>query len=127
MARSGNLRLIFAGWGVVVFVAILMLLLRGSAEAGPAVVFAVVALGVSAWLWRRVGRAALIVSLVLGILWLLQFVAYAIADLVDDDFDVALFVVDLLAVAGGLAIVAGSGRALREQRRGASHAFDPSA
>ena len=108
------------GWGVVVLVAILMLILRGSAEAGPAVVFAVVALGVGTWLWRRRSRAALITSLVLGILWLLQFVAYAVADLVDEDFDVALFLVDLVAVAGGVAIVSGAVAALRRAKTRAS-------
>jgi hypothetical protein len=54
---------------------------------------------------------------VLGILWLLQFAAYAVADLVDEDFDVALFAVDLVAVAAGIAIVAGAIAALRERRR----------
>jgi hypothetical protein len=118
--RLGATRLALIGWGVVVLVAILMLVLRGSAEAGPAIVFAVVALAVGAWLWFRNTRASWVTSLVLGVLWLLQFAAYAIADLVDDEFDVALFLVDLVAVAGGIAIVAGAIHALRERRRAAA-------
>jgi hypothetical protein len=66
-------RVALVGWALVVLVAILMLVFRGSEEAGPAVVFAAIALAVGAWLWFRDSRAALIVSLVLGVLWLLQF------------------------------------------------------
>ena len=110
-------RLAFAGWALVVLVAILMLVLRGSEEAGPAVVFAAIAVGVSAWLWFRESRAALIVSLALGVLWLLQFVAYTIADVVGDDFEVGIFVTDLIAVAAGVAIIWGSWRALRGRTR----------
>jgi hypothetical protein len=116
-SRLGAARLALIGWGGVVLVAVLMLILRGGAEAGPAIVFAIIAVAVGAWLWFRNTRAALIASLVLGILWLLQFAAYAIADLVDEDFDVALFIVDLAAVAAGIAIVAGAIAALRERRR----------
>jgi hypothetical protein len=39
-------RLALAGWALVVLVAILMLVIRGREEAGPAVVFAVVAVAV---------------------------------------------------------------------------------
>lgn len=43
-------RLVLAGWAIVVLVAILMLVFRGRDEAGPAVVFAVLAVAVGAWL-----------------------------------------------------------------------------
>jgi hypothetical protein len=108
----------------VIVVAILMLIVRGSAEAGPALVFSAIALAVGAWVWRRDSRAALIVSLVLGALWLLQFAAYTIADLVGDDFSLAIFVVDLVAVAAGIAVVVGAIRALLGRGRSAAAAAD---
>lgn len=111
-------RLALVGWALVMLVAILMLVFRGSEEAGPAVVFAVIALAVSAWLWFRDSRAALIVSLVLGVLWLLQFIAYTIADVGGDEFEVEIFVTDVIAVAAGAAIVWGSWRGLRTHPTG---------
>jgi hypothetical protein len=108
--------IILVGWALVVLVAILMLLFRGSEEAGPAVVFAVVAFAVSTWLWLRESRAALIASLVLGALWLVQFTAYTIADIVADDVQIEFFVTDVIAVVAGLAIVSGAVLALRARR-----------
>jgi thiol:disulfide interchange protein len=106
-----------AGWAIVVLVAILMLVLRGREEAGPAVVFSVVALAVAAWLWRRGTRAAIITSLALGLLWLVQFAAYTVADAMDDDADAGIFITDVIAVIGGVLIVVGAMQALSERRR----------
>jgi uncharacterized membrane protein len=112
-------RLALTGWALVVLVAILMLVIRGREEAGPAVVFAVVAVAVGAWIWLRGSRPAWIVSLVLGALWLLQFVAYTIADLVSDDFSGSIFIIDLIAVVAGLAVIAGCVSGLRRRNAAA--------
>ena len=112
-------RLALIGWSLVILVAVLMLAIRGREEAGPAVVFAIAAVAVGAWVWFSASRASLIVSLVLGVLWLLQFVAYTIADVVGDDFDAAIFITDLVAVAAGVAIVVGSLRGVRARREDA--------
>lgn len=109
--------LVLAGWAVVVLVAILMLVLRGREEAAPAVVFALVAVVVGAWVLRRESRAAMITSLVLGLLWLLQFVAYTVADTMDDDASVGIFVADVVAVFGGMILVVGAIQALVQRRR----------
>ena len=109
--------LVLAGWAVVVLVAILMLVLRGRDEAAPAVVFALVAVVVGAWVLRRESRAAMITSLVLGLLWLLQFVAYTVADAMDDDASVGIFVTDVVAVIGGVILVVGAIQALVQRRR----------
>jgi hypothetical protein len=53
------------------------------------------------------------VSIVLGTLWLLQFIAYTIADLVSDDFSGSIFITDLIAVAAGLAVIVGCVSGLR--------------
>ncbi len=108
-------RLVLVGWALVVLVALLMLVFRGSAEAGPAIVFAVIAMAMSAWLWFRPSRAAWIVTLVLGALWLLQFAAYTVADVTDDEFEAAIFLTDVIAVVAGIAIVWGAIRGLRER------------
>ena len=116
--------LVLAGWGVVVLVAILMLILRGREEAGPALVFALIAIAVGAWVWRRDSRAAMITTLVLGVLWLVQFVAYTVADMMDDDADAAIFVTDVVAVIGGVLLVVGAIQALVQRRRGGLAAAD---
>ena len=114
--------LVLAGWGLVVLVAILMLVLRGREEAGPAVVFALIAIAVGVWVWRRDSRAGMIATLVLGLLWLVQFVAYTVADALDDDADAAIFVADVVAVIGGLLLVGGAIQALGRRRRGSDAA-----
>ena len=116
--------LVLAGWGVVVLVAILMLILLGREEAGPALVFALIAIAVGAWVWRRDSRAAMITTLVLGVLWLVQFVAYTVADMMDDDADAAIFVTDVVAVIGGVLLVVGAIQALVQRRRGGLAAAD---
>ena len=98
-------------------VAILMLVLRGREEAGPAVVFAVVAIAVGAWVWQRDSRAAMITTLVLGLLWLLQFAAYTVADAMDDDASAGIFATDVIAVVGGILLVVGAIQALVQRRR----------
>lgn len=110
-------QLVLAGWGVVVLVAVLMLIVRGSEEAGPAIVFAAVAVAVGAWVWRRGSRASLIASLVFGVLWLLQFAAYTVVNAVDDDVEAGVFVADVVAVVAGVLIVVGAIQALRGRRR----------
>lgn len=93
-----------------------MLIFRGREEAGPAVVFAAIAVVVGGWVWRRESRAAMIASLVLGLLWLVQFAAYTVADVRSDEAETAIFVTDVIAVVGGVLLVAGAVQALRRKR-----------
>jgi hypothetical protein len=109
--------LVLLGWGVVVLVAISMLIFRGRPEMGPAIVFGVIGLSMGAWTWQRWNRAAMITSLALGVLWTLQFIAYVVAGVIGDDFEAEIFITDVIAVAGGVAIAVGAGQALVQRRR----------
>jgi hypothetical protein len=109
--------LVLMGWGVVVLVAISMLVFRGRPEMGPAIVFAVIGLSMGAWTWQRWNRAAMITSLALGVLWTLQFIAYAVAGAIGDEFEAEIFITDVIAVAGGVAITVGASQALVQRRR----------
>ena len=59
----------------------------------------------------------MITSLVLGLLWLLQFAAYTVADVMDDDASIGIFITDVIAVMGGMLLVGGAIQALIQQRR----------
>jgi hypothetical protein len=119
-------RLVLVGWGVVVLVAISMLVFRGRPEMGPAIVFAVIGLSMGAWTWQRWNRAAMITSLALGVLWTLQFIAYVVAGGIGDEFEAEIFITDVIAVVGGVAITVGGSQALvRRRRQGAATEGSP--
>lgn len=120
MAKLGPERgLVVAGWAVSVLVAVLMAIARLQ-ELGPAVVFGVIAVAMGTWVLLRGGKAAMITSLVLGALWTLQFLAYAVAGVSDGGTSLTglVFVTDVIAVVGGLCILGGSASALVGRRRG---------
>jgi uncharacterized membrane protein len=110
------MRLVLAGWGLTVLVAVLILVVDPG-QLGFALILALLAVAMAAWVWRRATRAALISSLVLGLLLLLSFGAYTIAGATEDEFDSQILVTDIIGLIGGLAIVAGAVQALVEQRR----------
>ena len=114
---DGSRRMIVLGWIGALVVAVAMAVVRGSGEYGPAAVFAAVAVGMALWVWRRQSRASAVTSLVLGVLWTLQFAAYAAAGLVEDEFEADVFAIDAFAVVVGLLIFAGAGRAILDARR----------
>jgi hypothetical protein len=109
--------LILLGWVGALIVAAGMALVRGESEYAPAAVFAAIAVAMAVWVWRRRSRASAITSLVLGVLWTLQFGAYAAAGLVDEGFEADVFAVDVLAVVGGVLLVIGAWRGILEFRR----------
>lgn len=111
------MRLVLGGWGLSVLVAILVLVVNGLREIGFSLILAVVAGAMGAWVWRRPTRAALMTSLALGLLLLLMFGAYTVADATSGEFESQRFFTDLIGTLGGTAIVAGAVRMLIEQRR----------
>jgi hypothetical protein len=110
------MRRVLAGWGLTVVVGVLIVVVDVR-QAGFALVLALVAGAMGAWVWRRGSRAALGGSLVLGLLLLLSFTAYTVVGATGDEFEYKILVTDLIGTIGGLAIVAGAVQALVEQRR----------
>jgi hypothetical protein len=114
---DGTTRLLVMGWLSVIVVAIAMAIVRGQGEYGPAAVFGAVGVGMALWVWRRRSRASAVVSLVLGVLWTVQFAAYAAASVVADEFEPDVFAIDAFAVVGGIVLLTGAARAVMEARR----------
>lgn len=110
------MRLVFAGWGLTVLVGVLIVVVDPR-QVGFALILALVAGAMGAWVWRRPSRAALVSSLVLGLLLLLSFGAYTGVGAAGDEVESKVLVTDLMGTIGGLAIVAGAVQALLEQRR----------
>jgi hypothetical protein len=111
-ASQRGIQVAVVGWaGVIAFAALMAFF----GDVLPALVVAVVAVALILWLWRRPGRLALWVSLVLGGLFALQHAAYSVADL--SDGGVLAFAGDVFGLAAGIAIVGGSVVALVQRRR----------
>jgi uncharacterized membrane protein len=111
------MRLVLAGWGLAVLVAVLTVVVDGFRQVGFALVLVLFAAAMATWTWRRATRAAMIASLVLGALLLLSFGGYVVAAATGDDFDSQVFFTDLLGTMAGVAIVAGAIQTLIEKRR----------
>lgn len=116
-------RLILTGWGLVLLVAVLMVVAR-SEELGSAIAFAAIAVAMSAWLWLRKSRAAIITTLVLGILWTVQFVAYTVAGFTGEasEDQVLILIGDVVGIIAGAFIVLGATKAFIRVREGSTRA-----
>ena len=114
---SKTVRLTLIGWATVLAFAAAVLISRGSDELGPAIVYGALAVGMGFWVWKRQSRAALVTSIAIGALHLLQQVGYSLAGAADDPFEAATFVIDVLAVPGAALIVAGAAGTLIQRRR----------
>jgi hypothetical protein len=102
-----SVRLTLSGWaGLVVFGA-LVAATQGLRELPFAAVTIVVALVLATWLWKRRSRAALVTTLMLGGLQLLEQTGYL----------VATTLVDLFGLVASAAVVAGAGAGLVGRRR----------
>ncbi len=103
-----------AGWlGVVVFAGLMAVF--GEDSLGNAMFFAVIGLTMAAWVGLRRSRPALWVSLVLGLLHVVEQVAYLVADA--PDAGAGLLTADAVGLVAGVLVVTGSARELRERRR----------
>lgn len=111
------MRLVLGGWGLAILVATLVVVVNGLREVGFSLILAVLAAAMGAWVWRRATRAALVTSLALGLLLLLMFGAYTVADATADEFESQRIFTDMIGAIGGAAIVAGAVQVLVEQRR----------
>jgi hypothetical protein len=112
-----SVRLTLSGWaGLVVFGA-LVAATQGLRELPFAAVTIVVALVLATWLWKRRSRAALVTTLMLGGLQLLEQTGYLVADLTGSGGDIATTLVDLFGLVASAAVVAGAGAGLVGRRR----------
>jgi hypothetical protein len=120
-AHDNPVRLVVLGWCLVVLMAVLAMVHSNDQLANLAA-FGAVALGLALWVALRPGRAALITSLVLGALHTVEQTAYVWADMGEAHVSVWAVSVDLLGLAGGVAVVTGAIASLRRRRRAAAQA-----
>jgi hypothetical protein len=116
---SARLRMAMIGWVLFAVFWLTVLASRGADELASTVVFVAVAVLMLGWLWRRPGRAALITSLVLGLLHTVEQGAYLIADITARSFKLGPAGGDFFGLVAGILIVAGSAAALRSAAGGA--------
>ena len=108
-----GIRIALFGWGAVFVFAALLLILAD--EPVTAAVLAIVTAVIGLWLWRSEGgRVVLWISLLLGLLFVLEQAGYSIADI---GGSASTSVADFFGLAAGIAIVTGSVLALLGRRR----------
>lgn len=107
--------LVVAGWSLVVVFGVLVWLVSG--EPGSGAMFAGVGLAMAVWVALRPGLAAMVVSLVLGLLHTAEQVAYLAVDLSDAGTAAGTVLTDAEGLLGGLLVVGGASAALLRRRR----------
>ena len=117
LPENRHLRLILVGWAVFVVMSLLVIAVRGSDHVANMAVFIALAVAMAVWVARRRSKAAVVTSLVLGLLHTLQQSAYLVAGATGDDIDAAELAVDAVGLVSGLLIVAGAIPALSQVRR----------
>jgi hypothetical protein len=111
-----GIRIALCGWGAVLAFAALLLIIAD--EPATAAVVAVITVAIGLWLWRSGGRAALWVSLLLGLLFAFEQAGYSFAG---TGGSAATSLADIFGLAAGIVIVTGSVLALLGRRR--SHGY----
>jgi len=106
---------VIVGWLLVVVFGVLVWLVAGELRSG--IVFAAVGLAMSAWVARRPGTAALVVSLVLGLLHTVEQIAYFGADVSGSNPPIGSVLGDAEGLLAGLLVVGGAVAGLRRLRR----------
>lgn len=116
MARpSRPAPVVVTGWGFVAVFGVLVWLVAD--ELGAGAMFAGVAVLMAAWVALRPGTAALVVSLVLGLLHTAEQVAYLVADLTRSPVAVDVVLADVVGLLGGLLVAGGAALWLTRRRR----------
>jgi hypothetical protein len=105
--------LVVIGWLLVVVFGLLLL----GKEPASAAIYIVVGLVMAAWVRWRPGVAALVVSLVLGLLQTVEQGAYLATDAGEDTLPVGTALADAEGLLGGLLVVAGSVTVLVRRRQ----------
>lgn len=111
-----GLRILLLGWGLFLLMWALVAVVRPD-DARAAIVFMVLGLLLGSWVALRGSRAALVTSLVVGVLHAVEQVAYTVAELGADPVETSIVVLDGVGLLSGLLIVGGATASLRERRR----------
>jgi hypothetical protein len=106
--RSASRESLLAGWAVVCVFVCLAVIDRGLDTLVWGLVVCTVAAGMAAWISRGPSQAALIISIVLGLLLTGQQLAYFVADVTDNDASVAAAIEDGIGLVGALLILVGA-------------------
>lgn len=116
MARpSRPAPVVVTGWGLVAVFGVLVWLVAD--EPGAGAVFAGGAVLMALWVALRPGTAAVVVSLVLGLLHTAEQVAYLVADLTGSPIAVDVVLADVVGLLGGLLVAGGAALWLVRRRR----------
>jgi hypothetical protein len=110
------LRVAASGWLLTAVFGGTVLAMKGSKELAAGLVLIVVGLLMAWWLLARRSRPAVITSLILGALQLLEQVAYSAADFGDKHLSATTTGADIFGSVAALAIVVGSVMALVTRR-----------
>jgi len=100
------------GWVTFLLMTVAVVLVRGADHVANMAVFAAIGVAMLIWVALRRSRAALIASLVLGLLHVAEQIAYLLAG-GTDSLEVG---VDVLGLVSGLLLVAGASWELRRRR-----------
>ena len=116
MTRSERPALVVVvGWSLVVVFGVLVWLVSG--EPGSAALFGGVGLAMAIWVALRPALAAMVVSLVLGLLHTIEQIAYLAVDLSASDMSAGRVLGDAEGLLAGLLVVGGAVAALLQRRR----------
>lgn len=111
-SSKGPVRTVMLGWVTFLLMTVAVVLVRGADHVANMAVFAAIGVAMLIWVALRRGRAALIASLVLGLLHVAEQIAYLLAG-GTDSLEVG---VDVLGLVSGLLLVAGASWELRRRR-----------
>lgn len=111
-SSKGPVRTVMLGWVTFLLMTVAVVLVRGADHVANMAVFAAIGVAMLIWVALRRSRAALIASLVLGLLHAAEQIAYLLAG-GTDSLEVG---VDVLGLVSGLLLVAGASWELRRRR-----------
>ncbi len=111
-SSKGPVRTVMLGWVTFLLMTVAVVLVRGADHVANMAVFAAIGVAMLIWVALRRSRAALVASLVLGLLHVAEQIAYLLAG-GTDSLEVG---VDVLGLVSGLLLVAGASWELRRRR-----------
>lgn len=106
--RSTPIWLVTIGWLTVPVFGIAVVATRGGEEVGYVLVTSAIAIAMGVWVWRRGSRVALVTSLLVGSLLLLQQLGYTVAAATSTPVDTTEFLQGVFGLAGASLIVVGA-------------------
>jgi hypothetical protein len=121
---SRPLRIVLIGWAAILPFAALLVIARGKHDVGVGLAFGVMACAMAAWVFLRASKAALVTSLVLGVLHTVEQMVYLGGDFTRDPHRPLVTVSDLVGLTAGVLIIVGSALGLAARRHTSATAPD---